>query len=93
MKLKLAKINKTHHAACTAEVLRRRVPLFKHKRENTRDKEELTSEVAMKRLKQFAILYEMAWELKRAAFQKKYPQLEDIEINKLTAKVFMMAKT
>ncbi|MCK4312466.1 MAG: hypothetical protein KAW88_07010 [Candidatus Cloacimonetes bacterium] len=53
----------------------------------------LTSEVAMKKLKQFAMLYEMAWELKRAAFQKKYPQLENAEINKLTAKVFTMAKT
>ncbi|MCK4695571.1 MAG: hypothetical protein KAT74_07400 [Candidatus Cloacimonetes bacterium] len=53
----------------------------------------LTSEVAMKKLKQFAMLYEMAWELKRAAFKKKYPQLENAEINKLTAKVFTMAKT
>ncbi len=53
----------------------------------------LTSEVAMKRLKQFAMLYEMAWELKRAAFQKKYPQLKSTEIKKLTAKAFTMAKT
>lgn len=53
----------------------------------------LTSEVAMKKLKQFAMLYEMAWELKRAAFQKKYPQLKNTEIKKLTAKAFTMAKT
>ncbi len=53
----------------------------------------LTSEVVMKKLEQFAMLYEMAWELKRAALRKKYPKLDNNEINKMTAHIFTLART
>ena len=54
---------------------------------------ELFSKTAMKKLEQFAMLYEMAWELKRAALSKKYPNLDNNEINKMTAQIFALART
>ena len=56
-------------------------------------KKNTISKIAMKKLKQFSMLYEMAWELKRAAMKRKYPELENSEINKLTAQIFKLAKT
>lgn len=56
-------------------------------------KNTLSSKTAEKKLKQFAMLYEIAWELKRSALKKEYPTKDKNEIDKMTAQIFKLAKT
>jgi hypothetical protein len=56
-------------------------------------KQNLSSQTVQKKLEQFAMLYEMAWELKRAGLTKKFPDKKPEEIKKMTARIFMLAKT
>ncbi len=51
------------------------------------------SELTEKKLLQMNMLYEMAWEFKRAYLAKKHPELSREEINKMTAGIFMLART
>jgi hypothetical protein len=51
------------------------------------------SEITEKKLQQMNLLYEMAWELKRAYLAKLHPELSDEEIKKMTARIFMLART
>ncbi|MCF7815256.1 MAG: hypothetical protein K9N40_12340 [Candidatus Cloacimonetes bacterium] len=51
------------------------------------------SEITEKKLLQMNMLYEMAWELKRSYLAKKHPELSEEEIKKLTARIFMLART
>ncbi len=57
------------------------------------NKDKLSSKILEKKLEQFAMLYDMAWELKRAALSKRFPDKKQEEIKKMTAQIFMLAKT
>jgi hypothetical protein len=57
------------------------------------NKNKFSPQTAQKKLEQFAMLYEIAWELKRAALSKRFPNETPEEIKKMTARIFMLAKT